>query len=188
MAQSQLYFSREGIHTHLVLPSASVLRLLPELGEQLAAKAWAQIGWGDYRYYGAPDQSLLLGLRALLLPTHAVIAVKGLDDIVTQASAARRIYNLGDSPAVIDAVAAFIARYFLVNRQQQLIKVRNKPCGEAFYRSRGIYIATNTCNNWTSRGLKQAGLRCLPSVNFLPGQVEQSVRRNGYLPEPLQTS
>jgi hypothetical protein len=40
----------------------------------------------------------------------------------------------------------------------------------------------NTCNNWTSRGLRIAGLRCLPLLNFFPGQVEKSVRRNGYLP------
>ena len=185
MSDSQLYFFRDGIHTHLVVPSAALLRVLPELAEQLQNSEWARIGWGDYRYYGSAQQTLFLGLRALLLPTRATIAVLGIPDINQYRSATSRTYSIDTNLGVIDAVVAFISRYFKVDKSQQLIRVRARDSGEIFFQSRGIYMCINTCNNWTSRGLKIAGLRCLPLLNFLPGQVEQSVRRNGYLPLPL---
>jgi len=184
MSDSQLYFSRDGIHTHLVIPSAALLRALPELGEHLKDAQWARIGWGDYRYYGSSQQSLMLGLRALLLPTRASIAVLGITDINQNCSATRRTYSIDINLGLIDAVVAFISRHFKVDRFNQLIKVRTRANGEIFFQSRGIYMCINTCNNWTSRGLHIAGLRCLPLLNFLPGQVERSVRRNGYLPLP----
>jgi len=185
MSNSQLYFSRDGIHTHLVVPSVILLRALPELAEQLQDAEWARIGWGDYRYYGSAQQTLFLGLRALLLPTRATIAVLGIADIDQHRSATSRTYSIDTNLGVIDAVVAFISRHFKVDRSNQLVKVRARDSGEIFFQSRGIYMCINTCNNWTSRGLKIAGLRCLPLFNFLPGQVERSVRRNGYLPLPL---
>ncbi|UVW36273.1 DUF2459 domain-containing protein [SAR92 clade bacterium H455] len=185
MSDPQLYFFRDGIHTHLVVPSAALLRVLPELAEQLQDTEWARIGWGDYRYYGSAQQTLLLGLRALLLPTRATIAVLGIADINKHRSATSRTYRIDTNLGVIDAVVAFISRHFKVDRSNQLVKVRARDSGEIFFQSRGIYMCINTCNNWTSRGLRIAGLRCLPRFNFLPGQVERSVRRNGYLPLPL---
>ena len=185
MPDSQLYFFRDGIHTHLMVPSAALLRVLPELAEQLQDTEWARIGWGDYHYYGSAQQTLLLGLRALLLPTRATIAVLGIPDINNHRSATSRIYRIDTNLGVIDAVVAFISRHFKVDRSNQLVKVRARDSGEIFFQSRGIYMCINTCNNWTSHGLKIAGLRCLPRFNFLPGQVERSVRRNGYLPLPF---
>jgi len=185
MPNSQLYFFRDGIHTHLVVPSSALLRVLPELGGQLRDTEWARIGWGDYLYYGSAQQSLMLGLRALLLPTRATIAVLGIADISQHRSATSRTYSIDTNLGVIDAVVAFISRHFKTDKSQQLIKVRTRDSGEIFFQSRGIYMCINTCNNWTSRGLKIAGLRCLPLLNFLPGQVERSVRRNGYLPMPI---
>ncbi|MDB9737530.1 DUF2459 domain-containing protein, partial [Porticoccaceae bacterium] len=106
MANSQLYFSRDGIHTHLVVPSVILLRALPELAEQLQDTEWARIGWGDYRYYGSTQQTLLLGLRALLLPTRATIAVLGIADISKHHSATSRTYSIDTNLGVIDAVVA----------------------------------------------------------------------------------
>tara|TARA_B110000211_G_scaffold226468_1_gene280056 strand:+ start:13 stop:600 length:588 start_codon:yes stop_codon:yes gene_type:complete len=185
MPNSQLYFFRDGIHTHLVVPSALLLRVIPELAEQLQDCQWARIGWGDYRYYGSAQQTLILALRAMLLPTRSTIAVLGIADINANRSPTSRTYSIDTNLGVIDAVVAFISRHFKVDRSNQLIKVRARDSGEIFFQSRGIYMCINTCNNWTSRGLKIAGLRCLPLLNFLPGQVERSVRRNGYLPLPL---
>ena len=185
MPNSQLYFFRDGIHTHLVVPSAALLRALPELGEQLQDTEWARIGWGDYLYYGSAQQSLMLGLRALLLPTRATIAVLGFADISQHRSNTSRTYSIDTHLGAIDLVIAFISRHFKVDRRNQLIRVRARDSGEIFFQSRGTYMCINTCNNWTSRGLKIAGLRCLPLLNFLPGQVERSVRRNGYRPIPL---
>ena len=184
MPNSQIFFFRDDIHTYLVLPSAVVLKYVPALKTQLDGSSWIRFGWGDRNYYGAPVQTNLSALRALFIPSTAVIAVMGIHSIGQQISETNRAYSIQCPEHVVEAVAKFIGNYFILCAQDQLILVRQKPDGELFFKARGIYLISNTCNNWTSRGLRIAGLRCLPLINFLPGQVERSVRRNGYLPEP----
>jgi uncharacterized protein (TIGR02117 family) len=182
MSDSQIHFFREGMHTHLVLPAKSLLDYIPELKEQLQNAPWARIGWGDFQYYGASQQTLISAMRALLLPTSAVIAVLRINRIEDKVTASNRVYSIDCNYSVIDSLARFVSDYFYQSPQGLLTQVREKPNGEVFFKARGIYMLTNTCNNWTSRGLRIAGLRCMPLLSFFPGQVEQSVRRNGYLP------
>ena len=182
MSNNQIYFFRDEIHTHLVLPATALVKNVPALEPQLGNCPWVRIGWGDRNYYGAPVQTNLSALRALLLPSPAVIAVLGIQGIREQVSETNRVYSIDCPEQVVEAVAKFIGSYFVIGPGGQLSLVRDKPDGELFFKARGIYLISNTCNNWTSRGLRIAGLRCQPLLNFLPGQVEQSVRRNGYLP------
>jgi len=180
MSDSKLHFSRDGIHTHLVLPSELLLLYVPDLKRYLEPYAWARVGWGDYAYYGAAHQPLRLALRALLVPTAAVIAVRGLANFGERMSQQQRTYSLNISLQQVDAAARYVASHFAYNAHNQLTHVREKPCGEVFFASTGTYLMFNTCNNWTSRGLKAAGMRCWPLFSFLPSQVEKSVLNNGY--------
>jgi uncharacterized protein (TIGR02117 family) len=182
MSDSKIHVFREGFHTHLVVPASLLLEYIPALKQQLQNCPWARIGWGDFQYYGAPQQTLLSAARALLLPSTAVIAVLGVNSIHDQVSSTNRVYSIKSNQRIEDALAQFIAGYFRQGSQGQLTQVRKKPSGEVFFKARGIYMFINTCNNWTSRGLRIAGLRCQPLLNFFPGQVEKSVRRNGYMP------
>ncbi len=182
MSNSQIHFFREGIHTHLVLPANILLGYIPELKEQLQDSPWARIGWGDFQYYGSSKQTLFAALRALLLPTAAVIAVLKINNIEDQVTSSNRVYSIDCNPKVIDSLARFVSGYFYHSPQGLPPPVREKSNGEVFFKSHGTYLFINTCNNWTSRGLRIAGLRCLPLLHFLPGQVEQAVLRNGYLP------
>ena len=182
MSNKQIYFFRDDIHTHLVLPSAVVLKYVPALASQLDGYPWIRFGWGDRNYYGASVQTNLSALRALFIPSGAVIAVMGIQSIRQQISETNRVYSIDCPEQLVEALAKFIGNYFVLCPDGQLTLVRDKPDGELFFKARGIYLISNTCNNWTSRGLRIAGLRCLPLINFLPGQVERSVRRNGYLP------
>ena len=81
MSDAQLHFVRDGIHTHLVLPAASLCALVPQLNPIFGSYQWLRIGWGDYHYYGNEQQTKLMGLRALLLPTSSVVALLGIDDL-----------------------------------------------------------------------------------------------------------
>ena len=178
----QLYFIRDGIHTHLVLPADYLIRHIPELPEYVGSASWLKVGWGDYRYYGAKKQTLLLALRALFLPTSAVIEAHGMDMAQHQLPNTAKLYAIKTSQQILEAVSVFVCHHFKTDHDRKLVYVRSKPSGELFFASPGIYTFLNTCNNWTSRGLYIAGLKLVPAIHFLPGQVEKSVRKNGYLP------
>ena len=92
------------------------------------------------------------------------------------------IYSIAVNGPLMESVALFVSRHFKLDNSNQPTKVRDRHCGTQFFKSRGIYLVLNTCNNWTAYGLSSAGLRLLPMFNFLPGQVERNVRKNGYLP------
>ena len=182
MADPELHFIRDGIHTHLALPAPKLLALVPQLQRYFSNCQWIRIGWGDYRYYGAEHQPFWLGLRALFLPTSAVVGLLGTDDLRETLSESASLYCISLTEGLMDSVALFVSRHFMLDKFDQLIRVRARTCGTQFFKSRGTYLALNTCNNWTSRGLSRAGLDVHPLLTFLPGQVEQAVRENGYLP------
>jgi hypothetical protein len=182
MADPVLHFIRDGIHTHLALPAEVLIKAVPQLGPYFSDCLWIRVGWGDYRYYGAEHQPLWLGLRALFLPTGAVVGLLGSNDLREALSPSATVYSISLNGPLMDSVALFISCHFKLDGGNQLTKVRDRHCGTQFFKSRGIYLFLNTCNNWTAYGLSQAGLRLLPMFNFLPGQVERNVRKNGYLP------
>ncbi len=182
MSNLELHFIRDGIHTHLALPAEALLSRVPSLKEYFPNCQWIRVGWGDYRYYGAKHQPLWLGLRALLLPTSAVIGLLGTNDLYQELSDQATIYSISVNQALMESVALFINRHIKLDKCHRPTKVRDRYCGTQFFKSRGIYLLLNTCNNWTSYGLSRAGLHLNPMFNFLPGQVERSVRKNGYRP------
>ena len=182
MSDAQLHFVRDGIHTHLVLPAATVCALVPQLNPIFGSYQWLRIGWGDYHYYGNEQQTKLMGLRALLLPTSSVVALLGIDDLRKDLPENAVLYSISISDSVMDSLSLFVSRYFKLDKSNQLTRVRERANGEQFFKSRGVYTIANTCNNWTSYGLRTAGLSLNPVFNIFPSQVERSVRKNGYLP------
>tara|TARA_B110000046_G_C13018775_1_gene410084 strand:+ start:1445 stop:2002 length:558 start_codon:yes stop_codon:yes gene_type:complete len=182
MSDSPIYFIRTGIHTHLVLPAPQLCALVPQLTNYFADHKWVRIGWGDYQYYGNEQQTKLMGLRALFLPTSSVLALLGIDDLQKELTKDAVLYGICIDDPLLASVALFVSRYVRLDPSNQITKVRERSNGELFFKSRGVYTILNTCNNWTSFGLRTAGLRLNPLLNIFSGQVERSVRKNGYLP------
>ena len=182
MPDLPIYFIRTGIHSHLVLPAPRLCALVPQLTNYLTNYKWVRIGWGDYRYYGNAQQTKLMGLHALFLPTSSVVALLGIDDILEGLTENAVAYEISIDDMSVSSVALFVSRYVSLDQSNKITKVRERSNGELFFKSDGIYTILNTCNNWTSFGLRAAGLRLNPHFNILPGQVERSVRKNGYLP------
>ena len=46
MKEPSLYFTNNGLHTHLLLPSAEVNTRVSALGAYFPDASWLQIGWG----------------------------------------------------------------------------------------------------------------------------------------------
>ena len=176
----RLHLIFEGIHTYLALPSASLVDRIPQLNKTVRLGNVIKVGWGDYHYYGADHQSLWLAARALLTPTASVISIQQLDSIRDADRDANSIYAIDISGSILNSIVQFISGHFNLDNSGQLNLVRQKSCGTQFFKSRGTYSLLNTCNNWTSRGLKIAGLPVRPQLCMLSGQIERFMRKHGY--------
>ena len=176
----RFFFIRKGIHTHLLLPADSVLARIPALASHAQSHPWLRIGWGDRRYFGAPDQNIWLALRALLLPTSASLEVCPVSspDSHDEGSV---LYAIDSGEALFESLLNYVSCFFLLDGNQQLIAVRDKQASR-FFRARGVYMALNTCNNWTARALRLGGLPLAASWQFLPGQLERKIVKLGYQP------
>ena len=181
MPDPLLYFTNNGLHTHLILPSQRLKTLVPQLSKYFLDEPWLQLGWGDFGYYGAAKQTKLLGFRALFMPTKAIIGVRSIRDLTNDFPQRTRIYAIPLPKAAMDATLLFISRYFQFDESDDLTVVRKKANGELFFSANGTYSILNTCNNWTAYALREAGLKISPKWTIGPDQVERNVRKNGYL-------
>ena len=182
MSNSQLHLFCNKLHTFLVLPASVLIDRLPQLEQYLSPNELAKVGWGDYQYYGAEYQPLWLATKALLVPTSAVISLQNLGHLKEGIDEATTVYPIDINQSLLHVVAEFISRYFDRDTEDQLSLVRQKSCGTRFFKSRSTYLIFNTCNHWTSYGLRRAGLKIVPQLNFSSAQVQRSVIRNGYRP------
>lgn len=138
--------------------------LLPEAARYPEAE-FLEFGWGDRTYFPAPDKSLGMTLEAALVPTDAVLHLAGLpapperlrpdDEVVT--------LRLGEAGfrALVGAVSAYVERPAPGVAAEPLSEGL-RP-GSDFYAAKGRFYLLNTCNTWTARVLRAAGLPVEPA-------------------------
>jgi uncharacterized protein (TIGR02117 family) len=67
---------------------------------------------------------------------------------------------------------AFIVNSFLKDNDGNIIESKDDSDGKSlFYHATGRYHLLNTCNNWTAKGLKSAGLKISPTFKITPGSI-----------------
>ena len=175
-----IYLTNNGLHTYLVLPATAVTAQVPALEAHFPDTAWLQVGWGDYHYYGNPEQTKWMGFKALCLPTKAVIGLMAINNPRTDLPKSIRLFEHAANPKTLNAVVAFVCNHIQSNHQPEVIRVRDD--GELFFLSVGTYSIFNTCNHWTAKALQSAGLEVNPRVAFSPYNVEKQATAKGFNP------
>ncbi|OEZ31307.1 TIGR02117 family protein [Variovorax boronicumulans] len=152
-----------GVHTDLVFPvrSATVdwLQLFP-LSDFKAPPPDAEfvaIGWGDREFYlHTPTWGDLTAARAfgaLSGGNRSLLHVTYLQ----RAQLRRGAYKLPLSQAQYAQLVAYV-RATLPSGRATPIAGAHYASDDAFYEARGSYHLFETCNTWTGRGLRQAGV------------------------------
>ncbi len=175
---SPIYLTNNGLHTYLVLPAAAVKAKVPALESHFPNTDWLQVGWGDYHYYGNPEQTKWMGFKALCLPTRAVIGFMAINDPKTDLLKSIRLLEHPANPKALNAVVAFVCNHIQSHHQPEVVRVRED--GELFFLSVGTYSILNTCNHWTAKALESAGFAINPRIAFSPYNVEKQATANGF--------
>jgi uncharacterized protein (TIGR02117 family) len=150
----QVLVIRKGWHTGIVLNAEDVVRRFPVLHYVTRDVKQVEFGWGDATYYMAVTATTSMLLKAALLPTDAIVRVQGVDG-----SGYDKTWKLCLNEAQYRALLGFIDVSFKRSRAGLMHMLHYRKQDKlAFYRARGKYGLLNTCNNWTARALRSAGL------------------------------
>lgn len=153
----RIYVADNGVHTDLVLPATDFADLLePDaLGDPAAASlSHVMLGWGNRDFY------LNTPTWADVNPLTVLAAMAGRGETVVHVHHVEEPRAGPDVRALVlrpDEYARLVA--YLRGSFAGGAAVRGYGPGDAFYPATGGYSAVRTCNEWTGRGLRAAGVR-----------------------------
>ena len=175
-----IYLVKHGWHAGIVVKRADIpVGVWPQHNEFPDAK-YLEVGWGDRDYYMTKKPGLGITLKAGLLPTASVLHIVGFRGTVTH-------YFPGNQIIQIDLSEAGFQRLcrYLENSYAHTNDGLSKPLGPSlygegqFYLSRETYHAFNSCNAWTARALREAGLPIAPAANLRIKTLMTNVEKFG---------
>lgn len=156
----RIYVEDNGIHTGIVLPKhvagmgfEDLVRARDIADPRYAGHGWLSIGWGDRAFYiGTPTWSDVkpATIAAAAIGSDAVVLHVGhLPEPVGEPG----VYPVMLSPEQYRRLVAAIRASFADGTP-----VHGYGPSDAFYVARGRYSAIDTCNSWTGRMLRAAGV------------------------------
>ena len=158
-----VYLVRHGLHVGIVLKRADVpAGVWPQRAEFPEAD-YLEVGWGDRDYYQSPDPGLGTLLKAGLLPTASVLHIVGFNGPVPRYFPRSEIVRLDLSLTGFARLGAYIEGSYAKDARGAVQVLGPGLYGDSrFYLSAETYHAFNTCNVWSARGLRAAGLPFSP--------------------------
>jgi len=141
------------------------------------SRDWLEFGWGDADFYQARGEDLLLGFKALLWPTGAVMHVHGFNGSPASNFPKSEVIELHLTDAGYAGLLAFLRASFARDAAGKA-----KPLGPGlyglseFYAGTGTYSLFNTCNTWAARALAAGGFPIDPDDVGTVSQFMEQVR------------
>ncbi len=154
-----VYVVSHGWHTGIVIAGRDRGAELAFLDRHFDQTNWFEIGWGDKRFYQAGEFRAGLMLRAGLVPTDTVLHVTALPEQPESYFTSSRVIELRIDTAGLERLISAIAGHFQLDENGNPLTSGEGLYGESlFFDATGRFHAFNTCNTWTARMLKQAGV------------------------------
>ncbi|VFS55304.1 Protein of uncharacterised function (DUF2459) [Leminorella grimontii] len=171
-AVHRIYVTSHGWHTGIVVPAREMNKVLPALAERFSGGQWYEMGWGDKGFYQAQEVTSGLTMQAMFWPSGAVMHVVSIPMSVERYFPNSELIAVKLTDAELNSLLAFIAQSFERDKAQRLIMMKRGIYGDSqFYDAKGRYSISNTCNKWTAKGLKSAGMDISPTFKLTAGSV-----------------
>ena len=166
-AQRTIHVVRHGLHTGIAVRAADVPEGAWPARHDFSGADYLEVGWGDRAYYQAPDPDAWLALRALFWPTPGVLHVVGFSGPVERQFPGAEIVELHLSRQGLARLIDYVRESHELDPFGAPIALGRGLYGASrFYASREEFHFLKTCNVWTARVLREAGVS-LPSVPTL---------------------
>jgi len=175
----EIFLKSNGIHVAFVLPietASNDWRKVFGVDRNIPDNArYISIGWGDMNFYrNTPQWSDLtfpIALKALFLKTGSAIHI----DYYSAVQTGRWCKPVHISQKQYQDIVHYVESELQRDSQDKIIPVNDLHYTEfdTFYEARRSYNLFFTCNTWTNKCLKQAGLRACLWTPFDKGVLYQ---------------
>lgn len=172
-------------HTGFIIPADIIQQALPQLKTRFSNVPFLEFGWGDKGFYQAKKVTFGLTLQAALVPTESVVRVGAITKKAKVFFPNNEVRTLCLDDEHYTALVNFIKNSFLTKNDGKIVSLTKGLTGNSqFYKGEGSYHLMNTCNTWTARGLKDAGLEISPTFKFTASSIidyldqDKSTRNN----------
>lgn len=167
-----VFVTGHGWHTGLVVPAHDLQARFPALKKRFGDAPYIEFGWGDLDFYQAEEVTAGVALKAILWPTAAVMHAVAVPTDIRAYFPGSEIQRLCLSQRNYASLIDFIAGSFRPNGKGDVVILGNGLYGDSsFFGATGAYSVFNTCNTWTAKGLKSAGLAIEPATKATAGSV-----------------
>ncbi|MFC1689532.1 DUF2459 domain-containing protein [Pseudomonadota bacterium] len=174
-----VYVVRHGWHTGFVIPSTTIQSRIPGLHDRFGDTPYIEFGWGDRAYYQTENKTLGITLRAVLWPTDAIVYAQPIPIEPGLYFPESKVETLCLERQHYAQLVRFIENSFAQTDTGDIIFSQDGlDENSVFFKGTGEYYLFNTCNTWTARGLKSAGLEISPAFKIQAASVMRALPRN----------
>ncbi|MBL4826412.1 MAG: TIGR02117 family protein [Spongiibacteraceae bacterium] len=172
-----IYVVSHGWHTGLIVPADDLQERIPELKKRFSDTHYLELGWGDKGFYQAKEITAGLVVQAIFWPTKTVVHTVAVPSNVRRYFSNSDLKQLRLNGKEYSSLLQFISNSFY-KEQGSIVELKNGIYGDSqFYRGVGDYYLMNTCNKWTAKGLKSAGVDIVPTFKLTAGSVMDYIDR-----------
>lgn len=174
-----IYIISNGFHTGIILRTDDVSRKIwPEV-DAIPEHPYVEVGWGSEKFYRARQITPGIVLGAAF-PNASVLHVVGWDRNPEELFSSGDMIRLEIDQDQFNALTQHIHDSYERDRYEVIDNLGPGIYGDGFFfRAKGKYFFPNTCNVWTARGLKKAGIPIIPETCSLADSVLSSARKVG---------
>lgn len=150
-----------GGHSGIILPNSTMPDDLRRLTSRFNAFRYIEFGWGDEEYYRDPETTVFIAVKAALWPTASVLHLIGINEDMEEYAAGPSIYRIELSSEGFFALCNSITATFSRDKKGNSIALGPDPVfirHTLFYQARPKFFFPRTCNTWTAKALKTAGM------------------------------
>ena len=172
-AERAVYVVAQGGHTGLAVRRADVPPALIPEKRDFPDSDWLEFGWGDRDFYMTPRPGPWISFKAAFLPTQSAVHVQGVQGALAAVFPASEIVDIPVSRPALQGLLRYIHESFARADGPAA------SLGRGFYPGRDSFHGLRTCNVWTARALRAAGLPVEASltVEGIMAQVRPLSRR-----------
>lgn len=179
-----VYVTNHGWHTGIAVRREDIPEDLWPEHRDLPSSEYVEVGWGDRDFYVAPEGTPWLALKAVFWSAASVLHVVGFTGPVERFFSGREIVEIRVAERGFRELAAFFQDAYARDGGRPIVLSPGHYPNSRFYLAREKYSLLRTCNTWTARALRSAGLPVTPADAVTASDLMDQVRKLGKVVPP----